>query len=122
MPEPPEPELQTSKVRPWLRALAWLIPGISAPGVLLATFAFTYGGGYGDWIFFPLLGGFILLTLACAFFDAVLTLPTRSNRTPSKPKAIAKAMLIFVLFQILIVPALGTATAFGCTTVMQMAT
>ena len=121
MPTPPEPELQTSKVRPWLRGLAWVLPGICAPGFLLASFAFNYGSSSRPWIDPALLAGLAILVLACAFFETVLKVPTRADHRERTPMSIAKSIGLYCLVQLLLIPLIGTGTTFGCTVVLNLA-
>lgn len=101
--------------------MAWFLPGISAPAVLLGAFVLTYGRSGGQWIGPALLGGLLVLTIGCGVFDALLRLPPRGETDDSRPRRLAKHTSLFVLAQVLVVPVLGTGTAYACTTVIRFA-
>jgi len=110
---PPPPK---SAARTWLRILAWIIPGVSAPAILLGWFALTYpsSGPNDGLVAVGSVGLFAVIVLACGFFNAILRRPDPSALPPSQAKSVALSMLIFVLLQVLLVPAIGYTVAAGC--------
>ena len=109
---PPPPK---SAARTWLRILAWIIPGVSAPAFMLGAFALSYGSrGSSEIILISAIGLFAATVIGCAFFNAILRQPKRSERQTSPAKFIALSILIFLLLQVLLVPAIGYTVAAGC--------
>lgn len=108
-----------SAVRVWLRVLAWIIPGVCAPAILLGWFAVSYGASHNQLLIttgvFTL---FAAILLGCGFFNAILRQPERATRRMSPAKSITLSIIVFILFQILLVPAIGCTVAFGCNIVM----
>lgn len=104
-----------SALRIWIRILAWIIPGVAAPAILLGWFALCYGSPSRE---LPVtIGAIVLLVvivLGCGFFDAVLRRPKPTALPENHAKSIALAMLVFTLLQIVLVPAIGFTVASGC--------
>jgi hypothetical protein len=109
-----------SAVRVWLRILAWIIPGVAAPALLLGWFGMVYGSPRNE---LPVtIGAIVLLlviVLGCGFFNAVLRRPDRASRRMNPAKATALSVVIFVLLQVLLVPAIGFTVASGCNLVLS---
>lgn len=104
-----------STARNWLRILAWIIPGVSAPALLLGAFALSYGSrATADLVGVAAIGLFALITIGCGFFNAILRTPERSERQMSPAKSITLSILVFLLVQVLLVPAIGWTVASGC--------
>ena len=116
MTDPTVPPPPRSAARVWLRILAWIVPGVTAPALLLLVFSLSYGSSKFQWLgiaYFPFL---IILALGCGAFDAILkpSLPAEG-----RGKFIARSMTIFFLAQLIATPAIGFTVASGCLAIMS---
>lgn len=121
MPEPTAPPVQASKVRTGMRTLSWFLPGLCSPVFLIFLFMRSYGGSSSPLGDYAILGGFVVLTLGCAFFNTILDLAPPQEMDQARNKRIGKSIFLFIFLQIFIVPVLGMGTMFGCTAVMGIA-
>lgn len=109
---PPPPN---SAARTWLRILAWIIPGVSAPALLLGCFAILYGSSRNETLITTAaLALFAIIVIGCGFFNAILRQPDRTRPPMSPAKSITLSIFVFLLIQVLLVPAIGYTVAAGC--------
>lgn len=110
-----------SPLRTWMRVFAWIAPGVAAPAILLGWFALCYGHQSRELA--VTIGAIILLVglvLGCAFFNAILRRPDPATLPGSQARSIALSMLVFTLFQVILVPAIGSAVATGCNALTRL--
>ena len=104
-----------------MRLLALLLPGICSPLFLLFLFMRGYGGLSSPLWDYVIFGGFLLLTLGCAFFYTLLDYAPAQEEEPARNKRFCKAFFLFLLLQIFVIPVVGLGTAAGCSAIVHLA-